>query len=91
VSDTTHVNFLRSLVHVFAFNAELKESILESADYIDELEGRIKMLNKLGNLDSSTGSGDRIAALEDRVNRMVTHMDLEQAVLQMRQEIHRRG
>lgn len=84
-----HINFLRSLVHVFAFNAEIKESILEAADYIDELEGQVKLLNKLGNIDSSSSVGERIAALEDRLNRMVSQMDLEQAVLQMRIETNR--
>lgn len=90
MSDQKHGEFLRSLPHVFNLPPVIRDSIYEAADYIDEQEGQIKLLNKLGNLDSTSGTSDRIAILEDRVNRMVTQMDLEQAVIQMRQEFNNR-
>lgn len=85
-----HKGFLRSIVRFYAFNAETKRAILEAADYIDELEGQVKMLNKLGNLEpADSHMSDRLAALEDRINRAVTQMDLDNQTVQLRSEFAR--
>lgn len=89
MSEEKHGAFLRSLPHVYELPQAIKDSIYAAADYIDELEGANRLLNKLGNLESGTDTTERLRLLEDRVGRMVSSMDLEQAIMQMRQEFSR--
>lgn len=89
MSGEKHTKFLRSIPHVYSLNRETVTAIWEAADYIDELEGQIKMLNKLGNIDSSPGLVERVAALENRTASQVTQIDLEQFGVQLRADFSR--
>jgi len=81
----THQGNLRALAGEFSTNSRVgqmnREAVHAAADYIDELEGRIRILNRLGNMDTHPSALDelnqRIAALESQVKGFVTKMDIE--------------